>query len=130
MPLPPRVYAKMLAEKIRMHHCRCYLINTGWVNGPYGIGSRIPLDYNRASIQEILNGNLDDAPCRVDPVFGFAVPKRCNGVPSELLQLRETWKNPSEYDAKARDLAARFTKNFERYADSVPDLICAGPRSV
>jgi phosphoenolpyruvate carboxykinase (ATP) len=128
LPLPPRVYADLLAKKIREHRCRCYLVNTGWVGGPFGVGERIRLQYSRAIIREIQSGRLDDAPALRDPVFGFDVPQHCGEVPAEMLQPRGSWKQPNRYDAQARDLARRFLKNFEPYAASAPDIAAAGPK--
>ena len=128
LPLAPRVYADMLAKKMREHRCRCYLVNTGWVGGPFGIGERIRLHYNRVTVHEILNGRLDHAPTVIDPVFGFAVPQRCGEMPPELLSLRRTWKDPSAYDSKARELAQRFVNNFEQYLADAPDIAAGGPK--
>jgi phosphoenolpyruvate carboxykinase (ATP) len=127
LPLPPRVYAEMLAKKMREHRCRCYLVNTGWVGGPYGVGERISLHFNRVTIHEILSRRLDHAPVIRDPVFGFEVPQRCGELPVELLRLRESWKNSDAYDAQAQELARRFITNFEVYKESAPDLAAAGP---
>jgi phosphoenolpyruvate carboxykinase (ATP) len=128
LPMPPRVYADMLAKKMREHKCRCYLVNTGWVGGPAGAVPRIPLRYNRVSIDEILSSRLDHAPMVIDPTFGFEVPKHCGDIPADQFKLRETWKNPAEYDAKARDLAQRFVKNFEQYLAHAPDIAAGGPK--
>jgi phosphoenolpyruvate carboxykinase (ATP) len=128
LPLPPRVYADMLAKKMREHRCRCYLVNTGWVGGPHGVGERIRLHYNRVTIHEILSGRLDHAPTVRDPVFGFEVPQQCGEVPVELLRLRHSWGDPTAYDAQARELARRFVKNFEQYANAAPDIASAGPK--
>ncbi len=128
LPLPPRVYADLLAKKMREHHCRCYLVNTGWVGGPAGVVPRIPIQHNRTTIQEILSGRIDQAPTVVDPIFGYAVPQRCGDVPPELFTLRNTWKNPADYDAKARELAQGFVKNFAQYAAAAPDIAAAGPK--
>src|SRR5262245_25138464 len=129
LPLPPRIYADMLAKKMREHKCHCYLVNTGWVGGPAGAVPRIPLRYNRVSIDEILSGRLDHAPMVTDPIFGFEVPKHCGDIPADQFKLRETWKNPAEYDAKARDLAQRFVKNFEQYLAHAPDIAAGGPKA-
>ncbi len=128
LPLPPRVYADMLAKKMREHKCRCYLINTGWVGGPAGVAPRIPIEYNRISITEILNGGIDSVPFVKDPVFGFDVPQRCGAIPAELFKLRETWKNPADYDVKARELAQRFVKNFGQYLADATDIAAGGPK--
>jgi len=128
LPLPPRVYADMLAKKVREHHCRCYLVNTGWVGGLAGVAPRIPLQYNRISIDEILSGRLDRVPTIIDPTFGFEVPQRCGDVPVDRFTLRKTWKKPAEYDVKARDLAQRFRKNFEQYMAHASDIAAGGPK--
>ena len=128
LPLPPRTYADMLAKKMREHKCRCYTVNTGWVGGPAGVAPRIPLKYNRVSIHEILSGHLDHAPMVKDPIFGFEVPQQCGEIPSELFSLRNTWKNPAEYDVKARDLAQRFIQNFKQYEAEAPDIVAGGPK--
>jgi phosphoenolpyruvate carboxykinase (ATP) len=103
-------------------------VNTGWVGGPYGVAPRIPLHYNRITIREILSGRIDQAPMVTDPIFGYAVPQRCGELPPELLTLRHTWKNPTEFDLKARELAHLFIKNFEQYAATAPDIVAAGPK--
>jgi phosphoenolpyruvate carboxykinase (ATP) len=128
LPLPPRTYADLLALRMREHRCRCYLINTGWVGGPYGTAPRIPLHYNRVAIREILSGRLNPVPAAVDPIFGFSVPRHCGDIPPEMLRLRETWKNPDAFDVKARELAGRFARNFEQYAAAAPDIASAGPK--
>jgi phosphoenolpyruvate carboxykinase (ATP) len=128
LPLPPRIYAELLARKMRAHRCRCYLVNTGWVAGPAGAAPRIPLDYNRVSIREILLGNLDNAPMVKDPIFGFDVPQCCADLPPEIFSLRNTWKNPAAYDVQARDLSRRFIENFKQYAADAPDLAAGGPK--
>jgi phosphoenolpyruvate carboxykinase (ATP) len=117
----------MRAKKMSEHKSRCYLVNTGWVGGPAGTVPRILLHYNRVSIQEILTGRLDRVPTVTDPLFGWAVPKRCGDIPPELFTLRQTWKNPAEYDVKARELARRFVKNFEQYAADAPHIAAGGP---
>lgn len=129
LPLSPRVYAELLAKKIREHNVRCYLVSTGWVGGPCGVGSRIELAYNRATVHAILKGELDRQPMAIDPVFGFQVPKRCPGVPAEVLDIRKTWKNPAEYDAKAREVARLFIKNFDQFKDTAADLVSSGPKA-
>jgi phosphoenolpyruvate carboxykinase (ATP) len=129
MVLPPAEYARMLAERIRKHRAQCWLVNTGWTGGPYGVGSRMKLDHTRAMLEAVLEGELDDAPTTVDPVFGLGVPKEINGVPSQVLNARATWSDPEAYDRQARRLAEMFAKNFERYAEGVDESVRkAGPR--
>jgi phosphoenolpyruvate carboxykinase (ATP) len=128
LPLHPSRYANMLQDRLRTHGSRVWLINTGWTGGPYGRGSRIPLAHTRALVRAVLGGALDDVPCVPDPVLGLPVPEGCLGVPAALLRPRDTWKDPAEYDARARHLAGLFRRNFERYAGQVPDAVRqAGP---
>jgi phosphoenolpyruvate carboxykinase (ATP) len=129
MPLHPGVYAKLLGEKIDRHGVDCWLVNTGWSGGGYGVGSRMSIGYTRALVHGALDGTLADVPMHEDPIFGLAIPKRCDGVPSEVLTPRKTWTDPHAYDAKAKELAQLFHQNFEQYASGVTDEIKnAGPR--
>ncbi len=125
MPLHPGRYAELLGEKMRRHETTAWLINTGWTGGPYGTGSRIELAYTRGMVTAALSGELDDAPTRVDPVFGLAVPTAVEGVPSEVLDPRTTWADPAAYDELARKLAQMFRDNFEKYRDGVSDAVAA-----
>jgi phosphoenolpyruvate carboxykinase (ATP) len=128
LPLPPGVYAKMLGEKIARHGVRCWLLNTGWTGGAYGVGHRMKLSYTRAMVQAMLTGQLEDVPTERDPVFGLHVPVRVPGVPAEVLQPRNTWADGAAYDAQAQKLAAMFRENFEKYGDGVPAAVrSAGP---
>ena len=117
MPLPPQRYAELLGERLEKHGTACYLVNTGWTGGPYGVGKRMNLDVTRRLISAALAGELDEVKFLPDPVFGLHVPQECPGVPSELLQPRGTWASSADYDAAAQDLAARFAKNYERFVD-------------
>ncbi|MBI1991813.1 MAG: phosphoenolpyruvate carboxykinase (ATP), partial [Candidatus Omnitrophica bacterium] len=130
MALHPGVYAKLLGEKMAQHHVTCWLVNTGWTGGPYGLGSRIAIGYTRAMVEAALNGSLDDAPTTADPVFGFETVTRCPGVPEDLLDPRSTWKAPVAYDEKARELAEQFRENFAQFADGEQaEVRAAGPRA-
>ena len=125
----PSKYAELLAEKMRTHEAEAWLINTGLTGGPYGTGQRMSLPYTRAIIDAIHDGALDDVPTVEDPVFGFAIPTECPGVPAEILQPRNTWADTNAYDRARRTLAERFAKNFEKYAEgSSQDIVDAGPR--
>jgi phosphoenolpyruvate carboxykinase (ATP) len=129
MTLRPSVYSKLLGEKIAKHDVACWLVNTGWTGGPYGVGKRISIGHTRALIRCALDGSLARAETREDPIFGIRVPVRCEGVPGNVLNPRETWKDPREYDRKAYELAQRFVKNFEAFASMVgPDVRDAGPK--
>jgi phosphoenolpyruvate carboxykinase (ATP) len=120
MPLHPSVYAKLLGEKIARHKVRVWLVNTGWSGGSYGVGSRMKLPYTRAMLHAALEGKLDRVSFTRDEVFGVEVPVECPGVPSEILTPRRTWKDPSGYDRKARELSGRFRDNFEEFEGEVP----------
>ena len=106
----PKAYADLLAEKIKAHGTKTWLVNTGWSGGPYGTGSRIRLSYTRSIIDAILSGKLDDAPIVVDPYFALEVVTRCPGVPDDILTPRETWQDKGAYDEQARELASQFNE--------------------
>ena len=128
MPLHPAVYAELLGEKIAEHDVKVWLVNTGWTGGPYGVGERFKIAYSRAVIKAAIDGDLDSVEYVVDPVFGFDVPTKCPGIPSELLNPRTTWTDQEAYDFKAAELAALFVENFEEFADEVTDeIVAAGP---
>ena len=128
LPLDPTVYADMLQERVLVHRSQVWLVNTGWTGGAYGTGSRIKLGYTRALVRAALGGALAGIPLRPDPVFGVLVPESCPGVPREVLRPRDTWKSPSDYDAKARQLASLFQANFKPYASRAPVAVRqAGP---
>ena len=128
MPLHPAVYAELLGEKIAEHDVKVWLVNTGWTGGPYGVGERFKIAYSRAVIKAAIEGDLDSVEYVVDPVFGFDVPTKCPGIPSELLNPRTTWEDQEAYDFKAAELAALFVANFEEFADEVTDeIVAAGP---
>lgn len=106
LPQYPKVYAKMLAERIAEHGSSAWLINTGWTGGPYGVGSRMPIAATRAIVRAALSGELDTVETRTDPIFGLEVPVSVPGVDAALLDPRGTWPDPAEYDKKAAELAA------------------------
>ncbi len=131
MALPPTVYAKLLGDKIAQHKVDVWLVNTGWSGGAYGQGERIKLAYTRAMVKAVLSGALKDVPTQADPIFGMAVPLSCPGVPGEMLNPRNTWKDKAAYDSKARELAAMFEKNFaENASDASPEIKAAGPKAL
>jgi phosphoenolpyruvate carboxykinase (ATP) len=128
LPLHPKTYADLLGERIREHDADVWLVNTGWVGGPHGIGHRIELKYTRAMVRAILEGTLAEVETREDPTFGLHVPLHCPGVPDEVLNPRETWDDKEAYDVQAAKLRERFAQNFRQYADAVSDEIKnAGP---
>ena len=127
LPRKPGVYATMLGERLRRHQSACWLVNTGWIGGPYGVGERMKLSYTRAMLNAALSGALNDVPMTPDPVFHVLVPKSCPGVPSEVLDARGMWPDKSAYDRAAADLAARFRRNFEKFTMVGPEVKAAGP---
>lgn len=114
-PLNPCLYASMLGEKMRKHEVKVWLVNTGWTGGAYGVGKRISLSYTRAMIAAAINGKLNDATYDVHPVFGFAFPQSCPGVPDAVLNPKNSWSDPQAYDEKAIFLASQFIQNFSKY---------------
>jgi phosphoenolpyruvate carboxykinase (ATP) len=126
----PMVYAKMLGERIDKHDVQCWLVNTGWSGGPYGVGKRMKLTHTRAMIDAALEGKLRDVPFTDHPVFRVAVPKSVPGVPDDVLDPRKTWADGSKYDAAAKELAAKFKDNFQKFAPSAtPEILAASPRT-
>jgi phosphoenolpyruvate carboxykinase (ATP) len=128
MPLHPSEYAKLLEHKIKEHDVNCWLVNTGWTGGPYGVGHRISIKYTRALLHAALEGKLDDVEYTTDPVFGLRIPSSCPGVPEEVLIPKNTWKDKTAYDKKARELAESFQENFKEYEEFVSEEVKnAGP---
>jgi len=118
----------MLGERIARHKVKVWLVNTGWTGGPYGVGTRMKLGYTRTMLRAALSGALDQARFSRDPVFGFEVPDKVEGVPTELLSPRKTWSDPAAYDAQSKKLATMFRENFEQYRADVPSSVAAaGP---
>jgi phosphoenolpyruvate carboxykinase (ATP) len=119
MPRHPSVYAKMLGERIERTGAACWLVNTGWSGGAYGVGSRMKIAYSRALVRAALSGKLKDVPVRKEPFFGLSVPESCPEVPADVLTARNTWSDKKAYDQTARDLTKRFETNFKKYEDYV-----------
>lgn len=128
----PTQYAQILAEKMRHHHASAYLVNTGWVNGKYGVGVRIPLKINRLSIDAILDGSIADAGFETMPVFNLQIPKAVRGVDPGALNPRNCWANKEDYDRTLRELGVMFVDNFKNFADTPlgKSLIDAGPQVI
>ncbi len=127
-PLSPTVYDEMLGERLRQHpETEVYLVNTGWSGGPYGVGERISIKYTRAMVAAALNGELKKAKYEPHPVFQVLVPKTLSGIPSKILDPKNTWSDPEEYDQQARELARRFVENFHQFSGVRPEIAAAGP---
>jgi phosphoenolpyruvate carboxykinase (ATP) len=128
LPLQPGEYANLLRERIEKYKVRCYLINTGWTGGPFGIGQRININDTRAMVRAAISGALDNVEMVTDPTFGLHSPTSCPGLPRELLIPRNTWSDKEAYDRQAADLAARFKKNFTQFTLPSEEVRNAGPR--
>ena len=128
--LHPTMYAKILSEKLEKHNANVYLVNTGWTGGAYGIGKRIDLKSTRAIISAILNNELVDVEFEVIHPFGLQIPKTVTGVNSHILNPRNTWNNPEEYDVQSNILAQKFIENFKNFTDNEEgkNLVKAGPQ--
>lgn len=128
--LHPTVYARELVKKMEQHGSKAYLVNTGWIGGSYGVGKRIDLPSTRALINAILDGSIENSEFETIPVFNLQVPKAVKGVESKFLNPRNSWTNPAEWDAAAKNLAEKFIKNFENFTDNEAGkkLIAAGPK--
>lgn len=121
MPRPPSVYGNLLKKRIAEGGADCWLVNTGWTGGKYGVGKRMPIKETRALLNAALDGSLKNVEFRKDPNFGFEVPVSVPGVDTSILDPRNTWSNPAEYDAMAAKLVDLFVENFAQFADHVDE---------
>jgi len=119
----PNVYAELLGEKIAKHEVKCWLVNTGWTGGPYGIGHRMKIQHTRAMVNAVLDGDLGSVDYETDPIFGLEVPRTCPNVPEEVLNPKNTWDNKAAYDEQAIKLAAMFNENFKQFEDQVSEEV-------
>ena len=125
----PARYAELLRGKIERYGATCWLVNTGWVGGSYGIGKRISIRHTRNLLNAALSGALDEVEYYQDPVFGFDVPKSCPDVPPEVLEPWSSWSSRKEYDKRYKDLAMRFIENFAKFEEGTPkSVVKAGPK--
>jgi phosphoenolpyruvate carboxykinase (ATP) len=125
----PYRYADLLKRKILRYGAHCWLVNTGWIGGPFGVGKRISIQYTRALLDAALSGALLDAEYVEDPVFGFRVPRTCGEVPASVLDPAASWPDRQAYMQKYRQLASRFVENFKKFeAGCAPEVVKAGPR--
>ena len=130
MPRHPTVYGNILKEKIAKHGVSCWLVNTGWTGGVFGVGQRMPIKVTRALLRAALDGSLNQVQFRKDPNFGFDVPVAVPGVPTEILDPRQTWADKAAYDAKAKHLVQLFIDNFAQFEAHVDDAIkSAAPKA-
>jgi len=126
MPLPPRIYAEMLGRRLREHSAECWLVNTGWQGGQFGVGKRMDLPHTRALVDHAVEGHLSKVEFETEAAFGFSIPKTCPGVPPETLNPRNSWADKKAYDTTAAELRERFARNFEKF-DAPPEIKAAGP---
>jgi phosphoenolpyruvate carboxykinase (ATP) len=125
MPRHPSVYGNLLKERIAKGGVSCWLVNTGWTGGKYGVGSRMPIKATRALLNAALDGSLANVEFRTDPNFGFAVPVSVPGVDSAILDPRGTWADKADYDATAAKLVKLFTDNFAKFEAHVDAAVLA-----
>lgn len=125
----PAFYADLLRRKIERYGANCWLVNTGWVGGPYGVGKRISIRHTRNLLNAVLDGKLDRVEYYTDPVFGFAVPKTCPEVPEDVMYPARSWHNQDEYWMRYKQLASRFIDNMKKFhVDTPKEVIAAGPK--
>lgn len=123
MPRHPAEYGNLLRELIGKHGVDCWLVNTGWTGGAYGIGKRMPIKATRALLTAALTGDLKNAQFRTDANFGFAVPLSLDGVDGAILDPRSTWADGAAYDAQAKKLVSMFVSNFTKFEDHVDSKV-------
>ncbi|HDD60978.1 MAG TPA: phosphoenolpyruvate carboxykinase (ATP) [Chloroflexi bacterium] len=129
MVFHPAYYAELLKENISKYNVKTWLLNTGLVGGPSGIGSRIKIVHSRALLTAVLKGKLDHVDYQVDPWFGFEIPQFCPGVPDEILNPAESWPDKTAYKNTIQDLVIQFKNNMKRYEKTTPqEVLLAGPK--
>ena len=131
LPLHPTKYAEMLGKKMEENNVQVGLIKKGWSGGAYGTGERISLKYTRAMITSALEGKLNNVEFENHEIFGLAMPKECENVPTEILSPKNTWADKSAYDAKASELADAFVNNFKKFEEHAnEEIMAAAPKSL
>lgn len=127
--LHPTQYADMLAEKMGQHGADCWLVNTGWTGGAYGVGKRMSLKHTRSIIDAIHSGELTNAETEKFDIFNLHIPKQVTNVPSEILNPKTAWADKAAFDAQLKELAGMFNESFKKYADRASaEVIAAGPQ--
>lgn len=116
LPRPPRVYADLLGKLMEQHKVTCWLVNTGWSGGGYGVGKRMAITLTRQLLHAALSGELDDVDYRTEPFFGLSVPVSAPGIDTSVLDPRTTWPDPANYDAAATDVRGKFDANYKTFA--------------
>ena len=127
----PSDYAKMLKDRMLKHNVNCWLVNTGWVGGPFGVGKRISIKHTRNLLNAVLDGKLDKVKYRKDKLFRFEVPLSCPDVPSDVMEPSNAWGNKNDYWKRYDALAARFIENFKYFSSKCSkEVINAGPKRI
>jgi phosphoenolpyruvate carboxykinase (ATP) len=121
----PTVYAKLLGERIAKHEVTCWLVNTGWTGGAYGVGKRMSIAHTRAMVNAALDGSLKSAAFEPEPFFGLSIPTSLPEVPSDVLNPRNAWADKAAYDAQAKKLAGLFFENFKKFEAQASDGVKA-----
>ena len=119
MPRHPSEYGNLLRDLIAKHHVECWLVNTGWTGGKYGVGRRMPIRVTRRLLAAALDGSLNKAEFRTDPYFGLAVPTSVPGVEPHILNPVKTWASPAEFAETAKKLVKLFRDNFVTFEPHV-----------
>ena len=119
LPRRPAVYGAMLSALIATHGADCWLVNTGWSGGQYGVGSRMAIRHTRALLRAALDGSLAKVEFKRDPFFGLMIPTHVPGIPDEVLDPRQSWADKAAYDRMASELVARFEENFTSFESGV-----------
>lgn len=125
LPRHPEVYGKLLEDLIKRHGADCWLVNTGWSGGAYGVGKRMSIQHTRALLRAALDGSLAQVEFVTDPFFGLQIPKSVPGIPAEVLNPREAWADKAAYDRTAKELVSRFETNFETFSGGVSEAVLA-----
>ncbi|HEX7542748.1 MAG TPA: phosphoenolpyruvate carboxykinase (ATP), partial [Patescibacteria group bacterium] len=128
MPLKPMVYLNLLRKYLKKYKTTTFLVNTGWIGGTYGVGSRIPILETRNIITAILTGKLDNVECRHDEIFNLYVPVSVPGVDEKILDPSLSWTNKSLYYDSAKKLAKLFVENIKKFPDVDQSIINSGPK--
>ena len=126
LPLAPRIYAEMLGARLKQHQANCWLVNTGWSGGKFGVGKRMSLKHTRALVNAALDGQLDKVDYATEPAFGLHIPLICPGLPPEILNPRNMWSDKAAYDRQSSALTTQFEANYRQF-DAPEEIRATGP---
>jgi phosphoenolpyruvate carboxykinase (ATP) len=129
LPLEAAVYAKLLGKRLAIHpETKVYLVNTGWSGGPYGVGNRVSIKHTRRLVSAALHGELEGVKFYPHPIFKVFIPEAVPGVPTDILDPVKTWKDATDYQHQAQELAQLFAENFKQFEHVDSAVIAAGPQ--